>query len=123
MEIKVIFQSLDCVTSSDRFYPKAVFKKAIRKFKKELVVNDKAMGECYLKQFDDKGIDPEINLSNVSHIVTEIKTKGDKAVGKIKILDTPRGKKLKEWLEYGIEYVVALRGLGMIEKNDDGISV
>ena len=125
MEIKVVFQELDCVTKSNRFYPKSVFKKAIRKFKKEFVVEDKAMGECHIGKTGNEIYDNiNINLDNVSHHVIEIKTKGNKVVGKIKILDTIRGIEFKNLLDGGYnDYYIALRGIGTLEKNEDGVNV
>ena len=60
--------------------------------------------------------DSVINLKNVSHMVTEIWWKGKDVMGKIKVLDTPSGRILKDLVNSGVKIGISSRGLGSVKE-------
>lgn len=53
-----------------------------------------------------------INLSDVSHIVTETHWEGDEVMGTIKLLNTPKGKIAQQLVEDGVKLGISSRGVG-----------
>jgi len=58
--------------------------------------------------------DLNINLANVSHIITEAWMEGNNAVGKCKVLNTPSGLIVKALIEGGFKPGVSSRGTGNV---------
>lgn len=59
----------------------------------------------------------EVSLQNVSHMITDLKIENSVLYGKVKILDTPKGKILKELVDNNL-IVFRPRGMGTV--NADG---
>lgn len=57
-----------------------------------------------------------INLSNVSHAITEVRMDGNNAIGKMKILNTPAGNIAKGLIEGGVRLGVSTRGTGNVNE-------
>jgi hypothetical protein len=57
----------------------------------------------------------DVSLSNVSHTIKNIRIEKDELVGDITILDTPKGKVLKSFIEAGCEMVFRPRSTGILE--------
>jgi hypothetical protein len=76
----------------------------------KLVKENRALGEL------DHPDDSVINLRNCSHMVTEIWMEGKNVMGKIKVLDTPSGKILKELVNGGVTVGVSSRGMGSVRE-------
>lgn len=60
-----------------------------------------------------------VNLSNVSHAITEIRMDGNNAVGKMKLLNTPAGNIAKGLIEGGVRLGVSSRGTGNVNEAGD----
>jgi len=60
----------------------------------------------------------DINLSNVSHIIKNFEIKKHVLYGDVKVLDTPYGEILKQYILLGKKFSFRPRGQGLI--NDDG---
>ena len=58
----------------------------------------------------------EISLNDVSHSIENVKIEDDKVIGDIEILETPRGKVLKELYDNG-KIVFRPRSLGHVDYN------
>lgn len=67
----------------------------------------------FLGELDQQCHDSSVNLSNVSHLVTDLRMEGNNLLADIQILTTPRGRALQELLDRN-EVVFAPRGLGEI---------
>lgn len=63
-----------------------------------------------------------INLKNVSHMVTDIWWNGDDVMGKIKILDTPSGRIIKDLINGGVTLGISSRAMGSV-KEAQGITM
>ena len=61
--------------------------------------------------------DSVVNLKNVSHIVTECWWDGKDVMGKIKVLDTPSGRILKDLVNAGVKLGISSRGLGSVSES------
>ena len=62
-----------------------------------------------------------VNLSNVSHNITEMDWNGDDLVGTVEVLPTPSGNILKELFKSGIRLGISSRGMGSVESvNESG---
>jgi hypothetical protein len=57
-----------------------------------------------------------VNLSEVSHCITEAHWDGDAVMGEIEVLPTPKGKILESLLESGITIGISSRGVGSTDK-------
>jgi len=98
-----------------RVYPRKVLEKEITNYQK-IVKDSRATGEL------DHPDDSVINLKNVSHIIVECWWQGDDVMGKIKVLDTPSGRILKDLINAGVKLGISSRGLGSVNEGLDGTS-
>jgi Prohead core protein protease. len=61
--------------------------------------------------------DSVINFCYVSHVVTDVWWEGKDVMGKIKVLDTPSGRILKDLINAGIKLGISSRGLGSVKES------
>lgn len=59
----------------------------------------------------------DVSLSNVSHVIKNIKEKNNKLYADIKILDTPKGNLLKNSMIVGYPISFSARGRGNVDSN------
>ena len=57
-----------------------------------------------------------MNLKNVSHIVTDVWWEGKDVMGKLKILDTPSGRTVKDLINAGVKLGISSRGMGSVRE-------
>tara|TARA_Y100000310_G_scaffold267208_1_gene279111 strand:+ start:3286 stop:3909 length:624 start_codon:yes stop_codon:yes gene_type:complete len=114
--IKGIFLQSDIKNQNGRVYPFSVLKNQVRKFNKNFVQKDRALGEL------GHPAGPTVNLDRVSHIITELYEDGKNFIGKAKVIDTPNGKIVKNLLESGVRLGVSSRGLGSVKTNKSGVN-
>ena len=103
-------QTADKKNGNGRSYPYKVLKREIDNYKK-IVQDNRACGEL------DHPDDSVINLKNVSHIVTDVWWEGKDVMGKIKVLDTPSGRILKDLINAGVKLGISSRGLGSVKES------
>lgn len=60
-----------------------------------------------------------INLSNVSHAITQFRMDGNNAVGKMKILNTPAGNIARGLIDGGVRLGVSSRGAGNVNESGE----
>ena len=106
-------QTADKKNGNGRSYPYKVLKREMDNYKK-LVQDNRACGEL------DHPDDSVINLKNVSHIVTDCWWEGKDVMGKIKVLDTPSGRILKDLIKAGVKLGISSRGLGSVKESMGG---
>lgn len=106
------FMGYDEPNKNGRMYPKKVMEKQVAEYQ-NLIKEKRALGEL------GHPPNPQINLNQVSHLITELKmADGGTVYGKAKLLETPMGKIAKNFIEEGVGLGVSSRGLGSIkEKN------
>jgi hypothetical protein len=100
-----------------RMYKIDTLQREVDRYVKEYADTKRALGE--LGHPDT----PSINLERVSHLITELKQDGNIFVGKAKILDTPYGNIVKNFIESGVNLGVSSRGMGSLIPGDNGLSV
>ena len=104
-----VMQRAEAKNGNGRIYPKKILEREINNYKK-LIKERRALGEL------DHPDDQVINLKNASHLVTEIWFDGDDVMGKVKVLETPSGRILKDLVKEGVKLGISSRGLGSVKK-------
>jgi len=107
MILSGIMQMTETQNGNGRVYQHKTMQREVQNYKK-LVKENRALGEL------DHPDDSVINLRNASHMVTEIWMEGKNVMGKIKVLETPSGKILKELVNGGVTVGVSSRGMGSV---------
>lgn len=109
--IEGIFMQADKQNKNGRVYPMKVMENELARYQ-QLIAEKRSLGEL------GHPPNPQINLNQVSHLITNLKFEGSDIYGKAKILDTPMGKIAKNFIEEGVRLGVSSRGLGSLkEKN------
>tara|TARA_Y100001973_G_C5204980_1_gene340805 strand:+ start:4820 stop:5431 length:612 start_codon:yes stop_codon:yes gene_type:complete len=103
-------QTADKKNGNGRSYPFKVLKREIDNYS-NVIKDNRALGEL------DHPDDSVINLRNVSHIVTDVWWEGKDVMGKIKVLDTPSGRILKDLINAGVKLGISSRGLGSVKES------
>jgi len=109
--IKGIFMQSDIKNQNGRVYPHAVLKKEVSNFNNKYVKEGRALGEL------GHPMGPVINLDRVSHVIKELVEDGKNFVGKAKVMDTPNGKIVKNFISEGVKLGVSSRGMGSLKAN------
>lgn len=105
-----IFMQGDVVNGNGRNYPVNEIGMAVGNVNERIKEGLSIFGE--LNHPDNLQID----LNNVSHIITEMKMEGANALGKARILNTPKGQIVKAILEGGGKLGVSSRGSGNVNE-------
>ena len=103
-------QTADKQNGNGRVYPHEVLKREVNNYM-NVVKDNRACGEL------DHPDDYVVNLKNVSHIITDIWWEGKDVMGKIKVLDTPSGRILKDLVNAGVKLGISSRGLGSVRQS------
>lgn len=103
-------QTADKQNGNGRVYPYEVLKREMDNYEK-VIADNRACGEL------DHPDDSVVNLKNVSHVVTDCWWEGKDVMGKIKVLDTPSGRILKDLINAGIKLGISSRGLGSVRES------
>ena len=114
--IKGIFMQSDIKNQNGRVYPHAVLQKEVKNFNTKYVNEGRALGEL------GHPMGPVINLDRVSHVIKELKEDGKNFVGKAKVMDTPNGKIVKNFISEGVKLGVSSRGMGSLKANKKGVN-
>ena len=116
-KIKGIFMQADIKNRNGRIYPMEVLQKEVSRYNKKFINENRAYGE--LGHPDG----PTVNLDRVSHKIVSLKEEGNNFIGKAKILNTPMGKIASDLLGEGVKLGVSSRGVGSLNKTNEGYSV
>ena len=114
--IKGIFMQSDIKNQNGRVYPHAVLQKEVKNFNTKYVNEGRALGEL------GHPMGPVINLDRVSHVIKELTEDGKNFVGKAKVMDTPNGKIVKNFISEGVKLGVSSRGMGSVKQNKEGVN-
>ena len=102
-------QTADVKNGNGRKYPEKVLRREIENYM-NVVRDNRATGEL------DHPDDSVINLKNVSHMLTDMWWEGKDVMGKIKVLNTPSGRILKDLVNSGVKIGISSRGLGSVRE-------
>jgi hypothetical protein len=111
------FLVYDRPNRNGRMYPKQILQNEVNRYMREYVDTKRALGE--LGHPDT----PTINLERVSHMITELKDDGGCFVGKAKILDTPYGNIVRNFIDSGVSLGVSSRGMGSLKPSNEGFNL
>ena len=114
--IKGVFLQADIKNQNGRVYPFAVLRREVKKFNKVYVKEGRALGEL------GHPMGPVINLDRVSHVIKELSEDGKNFIGKAKVMDTPNGKIVKNFISEGVKLGVSSRGMGSLKANKKGVN-
>ena len=115
--IEGVFLQSEMKNRNGRMYPKATLAREVGRYNGNFVQKGRALGE--LGHPDG----PTVNLDRVSHKIVSLKESGNNFVGKAKILSTPMGKIASNLLGEGVKLGVSSRGVGSLNKTNEGYSV
>ena len=110
-------QRANTKNQNGRIYPKDILAREAKEYSEVQVSERRALGEL---DHPDSSV---VNLSNVSHNVTEMHWDGDDLVGTVEVLSTPSGNILRELFLNGIILGISSRGLGTINETNRGSEV
>ena len=113
--IRGVFMQGGIKNRNGRVYPVEVLAKEVDRYNQEYISKNRAYGELGHPQ------GPTINLDRVSHIIKELKQDGNNFMGTAKILDTPMGNIVKNFIDEGAGLGVSSRGMGTL-KNGKGVA-
>jgi hypothetical protein len=105
-----VMQRADAENGNGRVYPEDILRREVQNYKK-IVGENRALGEL---DHPDSSV---VELKNASHIVTEIEMRGKDVIGKVKVLDTPAGRILKDLIRGGVKLGISSRGLGSVKSS------
>lgn len=114
--ISGIFMQGNIKNRNGRVYPTSILEKEMERYTKEQINERTALGEL------GHPVGPKINEDRASHLIVEMKKDGDNFIGKAKVLGTPMGNILKNFIDEGVKFGVSTRGLGSVKRNRSGIN-
>ena len=107
--LKGIIQKAETKNQNGRIYPRHILNREVENYMKA-IRERRAVGEL------DHPERSTVNLSEVSHLVTDAKWDGDNVMGEIEVLPTPKGKILSDLLSAGVMIGISSRGVGSTDK-------
>ena len=117
MFIEGVFLQGEIKNRNGRMYPMQTLAREVGRYNENFVEKGRALGE--LGHPDG----PTVNLDRVSHKIVSLKESGNNFVGKAEILSTPMGKIASNLLGEGVKLGVSSRGVGSLNKTNEGYSV
>ena len=115
--IEGIFLQGEIKNRNGRMYPMQTLSREVGRYNENFVAKGRAPGE--LGHPDG----PTVNLDRVSHKITSLRQEGNNFIGKAQILSTPMGNIAKSLLGEGVKLGVSSRGVGSLNKTNEGYSV
>ena len=112
--VRGVLQRAEAKNQNGRVYPKDILMRESKKYDENFIKQKRALGEL---DHPDSSV---VNLSNVSHNITEMHFEGDNLIGTCEILTTPSGNILRELIKNGIKLGISSRGLGSVETVNEG---
>lgn len=113
--IEGIFMQAEIANKNGRVYPRHILEREASRYNKNYIQENRAFGEL------NHPAGPQINLDRVSHMITDLYPDGNNWVGKAKILDTPMGRIVKNFMDEGAKLGVSTRGVGSLKSMKEGL--
>jgi hypothetical protein len=114
--IQGVFMQAEQKNKNGRVYPLGIMEGEVKRYNKEYVAKNRALGELNHPQ------GPTVNLDRVSHMIKELKMVGNDVHGKAKLMDTPMGKIAQNLVSEGASLGVSSRGMGSLKQSSTGIN-
>jgi hypothetical protein len=113
--IEGIFMQGNIKNRNGRIYATEILEKEMGRYNKEFIEPKRALGEL------GHPAGPTVNADRVSHLIVEMKRDKNDFIGKAKVLSTPMGEIVKNFIDEGVKIGVSTRGLGSVKAGKDGI--
>ena len=111
-----VIQRANARNGNGRIYSEKILRREMTRY--ESIVKERmALGEL------DHPDTTSVMLEKVSHVVTQVWWNGFDVMGKIEVLNTPRGKILQELVNANIKIGISSRGTGSVRESKDGTIV
>jgi hypothetical protein len=110
-------QEAEQKNGNGRVYPREILEREVKKYIDGPVKTRTALGEL------DHPEASVVNLSNTSHIITEVWWKGNDLMGKLQLLPTPSGNIAKALVIAGIPLGISSRGMGSVKQLGETVEV
>jgi len=107
----------DKVNRNNRMYKMDTLRKEVARYNEEYIKTNRALGE--LGHPDT----PTLNLERVSHKIVSLVEDGNTFYGKAKILDTPYGQIVKNFIDNDVNIGVSSRALGSVIQTREGYNL
>jgi hypothetical protein len=107
--LKGIIQKAETKNQNGRIYPRHILDREVENYTKA-IRERRAVGEL------DHPERSTVNLSEVSHLITNCFWEGNNLMGELEVLPTPKGKILENLLEAGVCIGISSRGVGSTDK-------
>ena len=111
-----VIQRADALNGNRRVYSERILRREMDRYT-NLVKERMALGEL------DHPDTSTVMLEKVSHLVTEVWWNGKDVMGKIEVLNTPRGKILQELVKANVKIGISSRGTGSVREGKEGTIV
>lgn len=108
--VEGVFLEAETENRNKRIYPRHILEREVARYSADSIAKNRAFGELGHPE------NPQINLDRVSHIIKSLRQEGNQFIGKAKILDTPFGKIVKNFIDEGAQLGMSTRGIGSIKQ-------
>lgn len=105
-----MFMQAETVNRNGRMYPKHILENELNRY--QPLIAGKRTAACGELGHPDT---PSINLDRVSHRITDLKFEGNAVTGRAKVMDTPYGNIVKNFIDEGVILGMSTRGMGSIK--------
>lgn len=113
-EMEGVVQRAGSKNQNGRVYHKPILEREVNNYIKEFVERGCAFGEL------DHPESSIVSLKNASHVIKDLRWKGDDLIGRIEILNTPAGNIIKEIAKAGYAIGISSRGTGSVQQTNEG---
>jgi len=117
MTLKGKLQEAEQKNGNGRVYPREILEREVKKYIDGPVKTRTALGEL------DHPEATVVNLSNTSHVITEVWWDGNDLMGKLQLLPTPSGNIAKALVISGIPLGISSRGMGSVKQLGETVEV
>ena len=114
--IQGVFMEAEKLNKNNRIYPIDEMHREVDRYLKEMVAQGRAMGEL------NHPTNADVDLERACHMVTELRSDGNKFVGKSKVLSTPCGKIVENLISDGVKVGMSTRSLGKLMEENGGVN-
>jgi hypothetical protein len=110
-------QEAEQKNGNGRVYPREILEREVQKYMEGPVKTRTALGEL------DHPEASVVNLSNTSHVITEVWWEGNDLMGKLQLLPTPSGNIAKALILSNIPLGISSRGMGSVKQLGETVEV
>lgn len=107
-KLKGVFMEAENKNRNGRIYPRSIMEKEITRYMNEEVKEGRSTSSL------EHPKEPQVKLSEASHLITNLKMDGNLVYGEAKVLSTFNGRELKALIHDGVKFGMSSRALGSL---------